>query len=414
MCPRLERLSDLTERETDVVVIGAGPAGAATAIFLARQGHQVTLLDRARFPRSKPCGEYLTPGAVRLLRDELGVLPALLAGGAAWLSQERITTHWGCEFGGPTAALACPRSVTDQVLFDKAIEGGVLVREGFAARQILWDGAAVAGVQGRNGDGESEVVRARVTVGADGSHSVLARALGVVRPVSRLQRLALVGHFASVPAGCPEVTMHLPRDGSDACCGVGAACGPGGTRNVNIVVRTSEAPVMAGRLDAYLRERLQRSFPEVWAMIGDAAFVGPLQSVGCFGHHSTRASHAGAVLVGDAATFVHPFTGEGVFFALRGARLASDTIDIAVRRGDTGSRMLRHYDEARRRELMPRYRLCDAVQHVVHSPPLLAWAAERLRRSATLTDVILQTVGDVIRPADLFSLPTFRLALGTL
>ena len=102
------------------------------------------------------------------------------------------------------------------------------------------------------------------------------------------------------------------------------------------------------------------------------------------------------------------------FFALRGAQLAADAIHQALGRGDVSRESLQSYDAARRAELLPRYHLCDAVQRVVHSPLLLEWAAARLRRSASLTELLLQTVGDIARPADLFSLPTLRLALGTL
>ena len=168
-------------------------------------------------------------------------------------------------------------------------------------------------------------------VGADGTKSLLAREMGVVRPLPRLQRLALVTHFrAQTQDAEAAVTMHLPRDGFDACCGVGAACGLEGTRNVNIVVPLSEGPLMAGQRQEYFEERLRRSFPAVWEMLDGAAQIGPLHSVGCFGHHTTRATAGGAVLVGDAATFIHPFTGEGVFFALRGAQMAASAIDAAL------------------------------------------------------------------------------------
>ena len=162
--------------------------------------------------------------------------------------------------------------------------------------------------------------------------------------------------------------MYLPRDRSDACCGVGAACGPDGTHNVNIVVPLSEAPRLAGRRQAYFEERLRASFPRVWDWVKEFAREGELQSVGCFGHHTKRATDDGAVLVGDAATFIHPFTGEGVYFALRGAQLAAETIGQALARGDASRHGLRGYDAARRRELLPRYQLCDAVQRLVHSP----------------------------------------------
>ena len=207
--------------------------------------------------------------------------------------------------------------------------------------------------------------------------------------------------------------MYLPRDRTDACCGVGAACGPHGTRNVNIVVPIAEAPRMAGRRQAYFEERLRVSFPQVWEWVQNAAIDAPLQSIGCFGHHTTRATDDGAVLVGDAATFINPFTGEGVFFALRGAQLAAEAIGGALARGDVSRGSLRSYDASRRAELLPRYRLCDAVQRVVHSPALLGWASERLRRSEPLTETLLRTIGDLGRPADLFSLATMRLALST-
>jgi len=270
-------------------------------------------------------------------------------------------------------------------------------------------------VTGTNAHGEQQTHRARVVVGADGTHSLAAREMGVVRPIPRLQRIALVTHYAAFGTDAGgTVTMHLPRDRSDACCGVGAPCGPDGTQNVNIVVPISEAKQMAGRRQEYFEERLRISFPQVWEQVSGQAPVSPLHSVGCFGHHTKRATDDGVVLVGDAATFIHPFTGEGVFFALRGAQLAAQTINKSFQHNDFSRHSLRSYDEARRTELLPRYRLCDAVQHVVHSPALLAWASARLRRSASLTEILLQTIGDRVRPADLFSLPAMRLALSTL
>ena len=384
-------------------------------MFLARRGYGVTLLDRAAFPRDKACGEYLTPGAVRLLRDEIGVLPTLLAAGARPLTLETVVPHNGRAFSGTTSALACPRVVTDKTLRGAAEAAGTCVLEGFNVRQIeRGDGGAFCGVSGMNAFGEAQTISAKVVVGADGTHSLLAREMGVVRPVPRLQRLALVTHYRSAEASGSGVTMHLPTDGSDACCGVGAACGPDGTRNVNIVVPQSEAALMAGRRQEYFEERLRRSFPAVWEWVSQSEQVGPLRSVGCFGHHTSRASADGAVLVGDAATFINPFTGEGVYFALRGAQLAAEAVDLALQNGDASRHALGAYDRARRAELLPRYRLCDLVQRVVHSPALLGWGAERLRRSEPLTDLLLRAVGDVIRPADLLSLPALRLALGTL
>ena len=389
--------------------MGAGPAGSATALFLARQGYEVTLLDRAAFPRDKPCGEYLTPGAVRLLRDELGVLPKLLAAGAARLTRETVIPHQTRPFSGDTDALACPRVVTDKILRNAAEAEGVAVCEGVNVRRVLRKDGRVIGLTD-----ERDQYRANITVGADGTRSLLARDMGVVRPIRRLQRIGLVTHFRAEPAADDQaVTMYLPQDRSDACCGVGAPCGPDGTRNVNIVVPLSEAPRMAGRRQEYFAARLRKSFPQVWELVGNQPQAGPLHSIGCFGHHTPWATDDGAVLVGDAATFIHPFTGEGVYFALRGAQMAAETIGQALAQGDVSQQALRSYDAARRAELLPRYNLCDTVQRIVHSPALLGWAGERLRRSAPLTDLLLRAIGDLARPQDLFSFANLRLALST-
>ena len=181
------------------------------------------------FPAHKPCGEYLTPGAVGLLRDELGVLPSLLAQGAAWVDQERVVAHSGRDFTGPTSALACPRVVTDQALRDEAEKCGVRVVEGFAVRRILWEGSSVVGVEGSDAEGEADNHsgagdggggRDTLTAGPRDGRGASPPALAAAGPGRALRRDACRGRL-------PAVTMHLPRDGSDACCGVGPVCGPG-------------------------------------------------------------------------------------------------------------------------------------------------------------------------------------------
>ena len=93
---------------------------------------------------------------------------------------------------------------------------------------------------------------------------------------------------------------------------------------------------MAGRHEAYFRERLRRSFPDVWELLGEARARRPAAARSAVSGTTPRGRLAtGRVLVGDAATFIHPFTGEGVFFALRGAQLAADAIDAALRASDT-------------------------------------------------------------------------------
>jgi flavin-dependent dehydrogenase len=396
-------------------VLGAGPAGSATALLLGRRGYDVRLLERSPFPRNKPCGDFLTPGAIRILRDELGVLQKLMQSGAVALARETIVGHDGQILEGNAEALSCPRSVTDATLVNAAVSAGARFVTGCRAREVIFDGGRVTGVRCIDPGGSQTIYKARVTVGADGARSLLARSMRVVRPIPRLHRLAIVGRFSGAEATqgvSPGVTLHLAADGSRACCGIGAACGPEGALNANIVVPVAEARQMAGRLDDYFEGKMRSAFPLAWAQIGTLRRIGALQSVGCFGHWTTHAAADGAILVGDAAMFVHPFTGEGVYFALRGAELAAKTIDKAFKNGGaTAYAGLSGYDRARRRELAPRYRLCDSVQRVVHSPAAMEWAAHRLRRSPKLLNELLMAVGDVTRPAALWKWENLRRAL---
>ena len=201
----------------DVVVVGAGPAGAATAILLAERGHQVVLLDRARFPRDKVCGEYLSPEASRIL-DRLGVLKAVEAAGARPLRGMRIVAPDGTLIVGdyPTRgprrgyrdhALAVPRRTLDAVLVGRARELPVTVREGFRVTDLVFDGALdgrrVTGVDGlwtpaSERPAAPERLEARLVVGADGRTSAVARRLGLVSPHPWLARLALMTYAEGV------------------------------------------------------------------------------------------------------------------------------------------------------------------------------------------------------------------------
>jgi len=175
-----------SEQSADVIVVGGGPAGASTAWALARNGVDVLLLDRARFPRPKPCAEYLSPQASRILAD-MGALEGIERAGAAQLAGMTVRAPNGVAFEGRFAAahgfrgfrdrgLALRRETLDAIVLDRARAAGARVAEGVAVRDLLRDAhRRVCGV--RASDGERErALAARVVVGADG----LRRELGAV------------------------------------------------------------------------------------------------------------------------------------------------------------------------------------------------------------------------------------------
>lgn len=394
----------------DVIVVGGGPAGTATATHLARAGRAVLLLERARFPRDKPCGEFLSP-PVRGLLEELGVYGQVLEAGARRVPSARIHCASGQTFAGrftgadsPWAregGLSVERRALDRLLFENAGARGVDARAGTAVRSVLRERGRIVGVATDAGE-----FRAPVVVGADGGHSRVAREMGGVRPLPRLQKIALVGHYANVPLGEEHpVEMHLAPGGM--VCGFGP--GPGDTANVTVVVGQDQArQIAAVGPDAYYDAALP-AFPEVAARLRRARRT-RLATCGTFGHTTARTVADGALLVGDAATFIDPFTGEGVYFALRGAQMAAATLDHALRRGDTSASALAPYAAWRRRELSPKYAVCGLVQRAVRRERLMAWAAARFARRPRLTDRLLGVTGDMESPYSLLS-PAYLLSL---
>jgi geranylgeranyl reductase family protein len=383
----------------DAIVVGAGPAGSAMAARLAGDGFATLLLDRAAFPRRKPCGECVNPAGVDELRA-LGAWSAVEAAGPAPLEGWRIRPGGEDGFRGSFPAgvrgIGIPREVLDAILVDHARAAGAEVRTGARITDLLRDGDRVAGVR-TEGGGE---LRARLVVGADGLRSVVVRRLGLVRRAPRLRKVALTAHVAGLEAG-GSAWGELRAIGRGC---VGIAPVGGGLANVTVVVAGDEMHDVAGDPAGYFDAALERfGFAE-------ALRVDEVLSTGPFDFPVRRAVADGALLVGDAAGYYDPFTGQGIFRALRGAGLAARTAAAALRAGDLSAAALAPYERARRHAFRPGERMQHLVEAFVARPALLRQVARRFARSPVLGDAIIRVTGDVrpvrslLRPAVLAGL----------
>ena len=391
--------------DAEVLVVGGGPAGATVATTLARAGIDVIVTDRAHFPRTKPCAEYLSPQASRIL-DELGALDRVEESGAATLAGVRVRAPNGAVIAGDFIAshgfrgyrdrgLSVRREILDAILLDCARKAGARVREGVRITELTRDASGRATGATALIDGDFTPLRARIVVGADGLRSIIAKRAGLAYAQRWPRRLALVTHYRGVGEIGEHGEMHVERDGY-----VGIADVGHGLTTVALVVPATRAREIAGDRAGFL-ERWLRERPHLAKRFAGAERATPVLATGPFASHSRRAWAPGLALVGDAADFFDPFTGEGIYAAMRGGELLADAIreTLAASTPAAADRALSIYDAQRRREFRGKWIVERVIGAVVGSSPLINRAARGLAAQKDLADLLIGVTGNFVPPS---------------
>ena len=350
----------------DVLIAGAGPAGSALAAGLARSGARVILLEAARHPRPKACAEYASPRIVEELARiglaaEAWQADAIPLRGMRMVAGERSAMITYADRRGPRHAWGLDRTRFDARLATHAEALGAELVEGTRLVGLRVDGERVTGATVRAGDGTRRRIDAGVVVGADGVRSTVARLTGVERPVRFPRRLGLVAHFSGDPGLADHGEMHVGRGYY-----VGMAPLPGGQLNVGMALP------MDGRTPAI--ERFASAVSGIRAVaerLAGRERLTPIRGASPIGHRVADIAGPGWLLIGDAAGFVDPFTGEGIHRALRSARAAANAIA-------GGADAARAYRRERRAAFAAKSTLSWLVQGFLAVPPLLEHALARL------------------------------------
>jgi 2-polyprenyl-6-methoxyphenol hydroxylase-like FAD-dependent oxidoreductase len=371
--------------EYDAIVVGARCAGSPTAMLLARKGYRVLLVDRATFPSDVVNGYYVQQtGGARLQR--WGLLDRLRDSNCPPL--RTLTFDFG-DFslsGSPPAldgvveGYAPRRTALDKILVDAAVEGGAELREGFPVEGLLWEGDRVTGVRSITKSGATATERARIVIGADGTNSIVARAVNApaynARPTLTCWYTA---HWSGVPAKGVEFYLR--------------------ERRVLIVGRTNDGltAVIAGLpYDEFFefRKDVKGNYFKTLDLVAELAervrsgkreerFLGTADTANFF----RRPYGPGWALVGDAGYHKDPSTAQGISDSFRDAELLSDAIDQGFSGRRSPENALADYERERNAAVMPMYEFTLQLANLAKpAPPEILQLLRALRGNQSQTN----------------------------
>ncbi|GII93578.1 geranylgeranyl reductase family protein [Sinosporangium siamense] len=332
------------DADADVIVVGAGPAGSATAFYLAQAGLDVLLLEKSTFPREKVCGDGLTPRAVKQLID-MGIdidAPGwvrnkglrVIGGG------QRFELDWPELSSFPDFGLVRTRKDFDEIFAANAVRAGVRMEQGVnVTGPILSDRSGhIVGVTAKR-NGEEIAYRSRLVVAADGNSTRLSLAMGLHKREDRPVAVAVRTYFTSPRHDDDYLELWLELwDEERLLPGYGWVFGVGdGTSNVGLgLLNTSAAFDKVDYRD--LLRRWVKNMPAEWGF-AEENMTAPIRGAAlpmAFNRqpHYTR----GLVLVGDSGGMINPFNGEGIAYAMETGKIAAESVAKALSLGTPAKR----------------------------------------------------------------------------
>lgn len=387
-----------TPTSTDVLVVGAGPAGSAAAAWSARAGLDTVLVDAAVFPRDKTCGDGLTPRAIA----ELGKL-----GLTEWLQAHTVNLGLRAHGFGQTLLLPWPalpdsdlpawgsavaRTELDDHIRTVAIKSGALALDGARAVAVRMDGDRVAAVTFRSGEDTFEIECRRLVV-ADGVRSPLGKLLGREWHRDTVYGVAGRSYIESAMSDDPWISSHLELRGEDGelLSGYGWIF-PLGTGEVNLGVGTlatlkRPANIAIKPLMGFYAEQRREEFQ----LSGDLR--APTSALLPMGGAVSGVAGANWALIGDAAACVNPLNGEGIDYGLETGRLVAEMMADGADLGTTWPQVLReHYGEA--------FSIARRLAGVATMPQVVAALGPAGMRSDWLMTLALRWMGNLVDEAD--------------
>jgi geranylgeranyl reductase family protein len=400
-----------SERVHDVVVVGAGPAGASCGYWLADAGWDVVMVEKKEFPREKTCGDGLTPRAVRQLAD-MGLEDALAGshrhtGLRAFGFGHSIEMQWPEHPNFPNYGYTITRHDLDGLVAARATDAGATLLQGTEVVAPIVDESAaptaplptLAGVTVKEkGTGSSREIRARYVVVADGSNSRLGRMLGTSRRRDLPLGMALRGYYRSERHDDPFIESHL--DIRDAEGNVVPGYGwifPMGDGRVNVGVGLlSTEQRWKGMNTTRLMDAFVGYAPTSWGLSPETSLGPPVGGKLPMGLSVGPRAGGNVLIAGDAVGVINPFNGEGIAYAYETGRLAAGALGHALT--GEGTSALSGYDSEITAAYGPYYKVARAFVHLISNPEAMRLCVGLGLRSELLMNQLLRIMANLMRP----------------
>ena len=402
----------------DVIIVGAGPGGSATAAYLAMAGLDVLLLEKTHFPREKVCGDGLTPRAVRELIS-LGIPTPEDEG---WIRNKglriigagmRLQLDWPENSAFPPYGLVRTRMDFDDILAQHAVKNGARLVQGCNVTGPLTNAqGAIIGVTAKAVDGNGRATgdtheyRAPLVVAADGNSSRLSLAMGREKRDDRPMGVAVRTYYTSPRSEDDYLESWLELwakdpSGKDVLLpGYGWIFGVGdGTSNVGLgILNTSKA---FGNVDYKdVMRRWVATMPEEWTY-NDETMTQPIRGAALPMGFNRQPHYAdGLLLVGDSGGMVNPFNGEGIAYAMESGRTAAEVIAHAFARADAAGRerVLQSYNTRMKQDLGGYYTLGRHFATIIGNPEVMRLATKYGLPRTTLMKFLLKIMANLAEP----------------
>ena len=338
----------------DVIVVGGGPSGSTAAIMLSRSGHKVLLLDKAKFPREKVCGDACSSAGLNIIK-ELGLLPATKKQPHVKVNRLLLTAPNGKSIimpyskvkGLDCAGFIIKRKNNDNVLFSAA-RREAKVMEGFVVESLIFEKGAVVGVFGKTAQGRKKELRAKIIIGADGANSIVATQVGSLQTDPKHRCGAIRGYFEGVTGLTDAIELYFidgifpgyfwvfPMAGGYANVGIGLVSSEISKKKISLH-RMMEKALLSDGIRERFKSARQIGKTEGWVIPQ--------------GSKRVKNHGKGWILVGDAASLADPFSGEGFGNAMRSGKIAAEVIDKALKANDLSEAFLAKYEKNIAREM---------------------------------------------------------------